>query len=296
MAEIRVVPLQVLVGAHLVEIQTLTEVASWKYVDSTWNDLWHILTKWSGVPPSATWPVADYARSIRSRAWPCWTEEVHLHRHYIRGSNHRPSWSDSVPHLKGSCPDYCHFLHGTAASSDCQTADSAAFISAEKLLVDQDSFLGESMALETSRPIKADSRPATLSPEDDDTTGLLHVGGILAACKGSRSRCYPSISIVLLIQDFDHRLLHPGPGQVLAKRLARRCLGGNTGHRHFDYAACSTNGTSWVQTPPDGLVLGAHRLKSTALVQRDCSWRFLSKSGHAWPQAERYSNSKSDNQ
>lgn len=97
----------------------------------------------------------------------------------------------------------------------------------------------------------------------------------------------------LLIQDFDHRLLHPGPGQVLAKMLARRCLGGKTGH---DYAACSTNGTSWVQTPPGGLVLGAHRLKSTALVQRDCSWRFLSKSGHAWPQAERYSNSKSDNQ
>lgn len=81
---------------------------------------------------------------------------------------------------------------GLAASSDCQTADSAAFISAEKLLVDQDSFLGESMALETSRPIKADSRPATLSSEDDDTSGLLHVGGILAACKGSRSRCYPS--------------------------------------------------------------------------------------------------------
>lgn len=84
----------------------------------------------------------------------------------------------------------------------------------------------------------------------------------------------------LLIQDFDHRLLHPGPGQVLAKMLARRC-------RHFDDAACSTNG---------GLGLGAHRLKSTALVQRDCSCRFLSKSAHAWPQAERYSNSKSDNQ
>ncbi|KAI3370633.1 hypothetical protein L3Q82_007201 [Scortum barcoo] len=118
-------------------------------------------------------------------------------------------------------------LHGAAASSDCQTTDAATYISAEKLLLaqaQQDSFPGEIKALKASRPIPADSRLVTLSPEYDEATRLLHVGGRLRPAEDPEADAiHPIILdpvhqiIKLLIQEFDHKLLHPGPERVLAE-------------------------------------------------------------------------------
>ncbi len=118
-------------------------------------------------------------------------------------------------------------LHGAAASSDCQTADTAAYISAEKLLLaqaQQDSFPGELKALKASQPIPADSRLVTLSPEYDEATRLLRVGGRLRHAEELGADAIhpiildPAHQITrLLIQDFDHKLLHPGPERVLAE-------------------------------------------------------------------------------
>lgn len=142
---------------HLVEIQTLTEVAS-----SPWLTVHpHLGTflpmdEWSGVPPSATWSAADYAHSIRSWAWICW-KEVHLQRYYIRGSDlpgppQFHTWND--------------LLHITVQQlSECRF---------RRLYLSREVPLWSGLFSnpnEASRPVKAVSRPATLWPKYDEAKG-----------------------------------------------------------------------------------------------------------------------------
>lgn len=106
-------------------------------------------------------------------------------------------------------------------SSNCRSADSDASSSAEKFLFDQDSFLTLTKPVDPLKlsVVRLHSDLNMTKPKDHD-------GGTLAACKGSRSRCwcYPSDLSGLLIRAFDHRLLHPGPGQVLAKMRRRHSV------------------------------------------------------------------------
>ncbi|MGH0181996.1 UNVERIFIED_CONTAM: hypothetical protein FKN15_010817 [Acipenser sinensis] len=98
---------------------------------------------------------------------------------------------------------------------------------AEILLLQQvqaDSFSGELNALETGKDIPANSRLWTLSPEYDQCLRLIRVGGRLRRAEGLDPDSIhpivldPSHPITkLLIQDYDERLLHPGPERVLAE-------------------------------------------------------------------------------
>lgn len=88
----------------------------------------------------------------------------------------------------------------------------------------QDSFPDELKALKASRPIPADSRLVTLSPEYDEATRLLRVGGRLWHAEELEADAIhpiildPAHQITrLLIQDFNHKLLHLGPERVLAE-------------------------------------------------------------------------------
>jgi len=232
---------KVFVGTRIAEIQTLTDVASWRYVDSARNPADDITRglrlselahphRWISGPdflsqPYDQWPTMPTAAEAEP-------DTVELRKSTLIGMISEAQNSDlpdpaQFHTWKDLVQATVTFLHGAAASSKCQTADAATYISAEKLLLaqaQQDSFPGELKALKVGRLIPTDSRLVTLSPEYDEATGLLRVGGRLRHAEDLEADAiYPIILdpahqiTKLLIQDFDLKLLHPGPERVLAE-------------------------------------------------------------------------------
>ncbi|KAE8288370.1 hypothetical protein D5F01_LYC12239 [Larimichthys crocea] len=122
-------------------------------------------------------------------------------------------------------------LHGAANPNSDSPSEAADYIKAENLLLRRaqlESFPEEVKALTSDRPLPASSRLGSLSPEYDKDSGLLRVGGRL-----QRAEQLPQDTIhpvlldpkhpltILIIQDFDETLLHPGPERVLGE-LRRR--------------------------------------------------------------------------
>lgn len=231
---------KVYVGTRVAEIQTLTDVASWRYVDSARNPADDITRglMLSELAYPHRWIVGpDFLLQPRDQ-WPAMpTAEAEPDTDELRKSTFVGLTADTQnPDL----PDPTQFktwkdlvqttvtsLHGAAGPSNDQTADAAAYISAEKLLLaraQQDSFRQEIKDLKASRPISKDSQLAALSPEYDNITGLLRVGGRLRHAENLEADAIhpivldPAHQIVkLLIQDYDDKLLHPGPERVLAE-------------------------------------------------------------------------------
>lgn len=230
---------KVFVGTRVAEIQTLTDVASWRYVDSARNpadDITRGLSlselahphRWTVGPdflhqPPDQWPTMPTTEAepdvaeIRKSTFVGFTAE--LQSPDIPDPTQFDTWKDLVQTTVSS-------PHGAAALGDGQTTDADAYILAEKLLLaraQQDSFPHEIKALKASRPLPNDSRLAALSPEYDEVTGLLRVGGRLRHADLEADAIHPIILdpahqiVKLLIQDFDDKLLHPGPERVLAE-------------------------------------------------------------------------------
>ncbi|CAL9695893.1 unnamed protein product [Knipowitschia caucasica] len=122
-------------------------------------------------------------------------------------------------------------LHGAADASSPSACSADNFLQAEKLLLQkaqEDCFPEEIKALKAGRSLPLDSRLASLSPEYEEATGLLRVGGRLRHATGlDLDTIHPIIldpkhSVTqLVIKDTDNSLLHPGPERVLAE-LRRR--------------------------------------------------------------------------
>lgn len=232
---------KIFVGTRVAEIQTLTDLTSWRYVDSARNPADDITRglklsdlanphRWISGPdflhqPPDQWPTMPTpaeaepdSAELRKSTLVCATSEEQ--NPDLPDPTQFHTWKDLVLATVTS-------LHGAAASSDCQTADAATHILAERLLLaqaQQESFSGELKALKANRPIPADSRLVTFSPEYDEGTGLLRVGGRLRQAKDLEADTIHPIILdpahqitKLLIQDFDHKLLHPGPERVLAE-------------------------------------------------------------------------------
>lgn len=247
---------KVFVGTRIAEIQTLTEAACWRYVDSARNPADDITRglKLSDMTHPHRWITGPDFLLQPPDQWPTMPttaepepDSVELRKTtliFIMSEAQTPdlpdptqfhTWNELVQTTVTS-------LHGAAASSDRQTADTATYISAERLLLaqaQQDSFPGELKALKTGRPILADSRLVTLSPEYDQATGLLRVGGRLRHAEDLETDTIhpiildPSHQITkLLIQDFDHKLLHPGPERVLAEYWILRGREAIRRHQH----------------------------------------------------------------
>lgn len=118
----------------------------------------------------------------------------------------------------------CRYMHGAAG----ETGDPGApeYQQAETSLLRQaqlDSFPTEYQALTTGKPIPSFSRLLTLSPEMDETTALIRVGGQLRqATHLSYSTAHPIVfdpkhPITHLIKQYDTKLCHPGPERVFAE-------------------------------------------------------------------------------
>lgn len=231
---------KVFVGTRVAEIQTLTEVTNWRYVDSARNsadDITRGLTlkelarphRWTQGPdflhkPPDEWPVMPTSSTE--------PEESELRKSVFIGTasmaptsqlpdpGQFDTWKDLVQAVVQS-------LHGAASTDSRQSYDAADFITAEKILLAQaqmDSFPEEVKALTSNRPILPDSRIGSLSPEYDEGEGLIRVGGRLRHTEHlERDAMHPIVLdprnhiTKLLIQEFDCKLHHPGPERVLAE-------------------------------------------------------------------------------
>lgn len=234
---------KVFVGTRVAEIQSLTDIDSWRYVDSA-NNPADVITRGQSlndlVPPCRWISGPNFLHQPESY-WPTLPAEEPDPEAELKKSAiclHACTSSD-IP-----LPDVSQFstwtellkatvtsLHGAATSSTHSKDDSEGYISAEKFLLQQaqkDSFPEEFKALTSERPLPSNSRLASLSPEYDKASGLIRVGGRLRHANHIELDAIHPIVLdpqhnltKLLIKDYDASLLHPGPERVFAE-LRRR--------------------------------------------------------------------------
>ncbi|KAK7918811.1 hypothetical protein WMY93_010095 [Mugilogobius chulae] len=194
---------KVFVGTRVTEIQNLTDPSQWRYVDSRSN------------------PADDITRGLT-------LQEMTVDHRWNQVAASRPQ---SVLHWKQLLHETASSLHGAADADATPTCSAADFLQAEKLMLQRaqaDCFPEEIRALKAGRSLSSDSRLTSLSPEYEEATGLLRVGGRLRHAKELElDTIHPVILdprhpvTKLLIKDTDELLLHPGPERVLAE-LRRR--------------------------------------------------------------------------
>lgn len=235
---------KVFVGTRVAEIQNLTEVSNWRYVDSANNPadditrgktltelsrshrwlqgpafLSHSEDRWPISPSS--YPETDDSELKKSIFCGHVAEETEQQLPDVRQFS---TWKELMRTTAQS-------LHG-AANPNCDSLPEAAdYIKAENLLLRQsqlESFPEEVKALIAGGPLPISSRLGSLSPEHDKETGLLRVGGRLRRAEQLEADTIHPILLDpkyplthLVIQNFDETLLHPGPERVLAE-LRRR--------------------------------------------------------------------------
>ncbi|XP_052419354.1 uncharacterized protein LOC127963465 [Carassius gibelio] len=229
---------KVFVGSRVAEIQTLTDVSRWRYVDSARNPADHITrgltlaeiacphqwrsgpsfltqpqNKWPALPSTGSEPdLSEMKRASFVGAITVVPSPVPLDISQFR------TWKELLQATVESCDG--------AANSD-NSSEASRYIQAEKLLLAQaqlDSFPEELRALKAGQFISTDSRLRSLAPEYDKNTGLIRVGGRLRRIETLPPDFIHPIVLdpqhqvtKLLIQDIDQQLNHPGAERVLAE-------------------------------------------------------------------------------
>ncbi len=230
---------KVFVGTRIAEIQTLTDTAEWRYIDSAHNPADHLtrgltLTQlasphqWSSGPdfllqPSDQWPstpVTEVESEISELRKTAFIATVTVSNQSLLDPNQFHTWLELVEATVRS-------LHGAATADSDSSLQADVYVEAEKLILaqaQQDSFPLEVQALKTGQPIPATSRLASLAPEYDKDTGLIRVGGRLRRASDlDLDAIHPILmdpghsTTKLLIKETDRRLLHPGSERVLAE-------------------------------------------------------------------------------
>lgn len=225
------------VGTRVAEIQELTDIKSWRYIDSASNPADDItrgktlsqlagMTRWSHGPSfllqsSDKWPDAPAGQI------PEGTEEL---RSSVFCGLTTKETEQAIPDIQGFntfqelLEATTQALHGAA----CDTSPTAEdYYNAEMALLRRaqlDSFPEEVTLLKAGKPISSTSRVLTLAPEYDQTSGLIRVGGRLRRCDNLNPDVRHPILISsshpiskLLIQQCDNQLHHPGAERVFAE-------------------------------------------------------------------------------
>lgn len=227
---------KVFVGARVSEIQELTDQRSWRYVDSLNNpadDLTRGKTlleltgpsRWSNGPSfllqaSDEWPKRPHitqphkSNELKNRTF-CSFASVPQN---IPDANQFDSWKDLVEAVRQQC-------HGAAEPNQTQLINS--YREAEAILLracQEQSFPDEFVSLRASQPVHSSSRLRNLSPELDQTTGLIRVGGRLRQLQHvSNLDIHPIVldprhsATMLIIKDYDEQLLHAGSERLFAE-------------------------------------------------------------------------------
>jgi len=225
---------KVFVGTRIAEIQELTSPENWRYVNSELNpadditrgkslkDLSHVC-QWTQGPrflqeSTETWPTQPFLHSSDENELrkSLFCAHVAVFQSSLPDPEQHATWADLVQATYQS-------VHGTVAPA----MSASQRIDTELLLLrqaQQDSFPDEVHALQNAKVIRANSRLSTLSPEYDQTMGLIRVGGRLRKAEKLEIDTLHPIVLApdhpitkLIIQDYDNRLLHPGPERVFAE-------------------------------------------------------------------------------
>ncbi|KAL4008256.1 hypothetical protein ACER0C_002108 [Sarotherodon galilaeus] len=231
---------KVFVGTRIAEIQDLTEVSSWRYVntkDNPADDLTRGKTllelsqtnRWTQGPPFLltnpdTWPTLHEGEGqedngeLRATAF-CGTTTTCSPQLTVPISNFG-KWSEVVKATY-------RILHGAAADHGNHVMIATDASAAELHLLKQaqnDSFPKELQALAAGKAIHKQSRLLTLAPEYDPAIGLIRVGGRLRRAEDLDLDAMHPIVLdpqhpvtKLLIREYDEQLLHPGPERVFGE-------------------------------------------------------------------------------
>ncbi|XP_073718868.1 uncharacterized protein [Misgurnus anguillicaudatus] len=225
---------KVFVGTRIGEIQELTDATSWRYVSSEHNpadditrgkSLYQLTqpTRWKNGPAflydhPAQWPAIHTVKS----------EDVgELKKFTFCGQLTVPDASTPDPSQYNTWSDLLQAtyqsLHGAAAlpmsASDRLDTEVVLLRRAQS-----ESFPEEINTLQHSHPIRPTSRLSPLSPEYDQTLGLIRVGGRLRKAEDLPEDSVHPIVLApdhpitqLLVRDYDDRLLHAGPERIFAE-------------------------------------------------------------------------------
>ncbi|XP_023806317.1 SH3 and multiple ankyrin repeat domains protein 2 isoform X1 [Oryzias latipes] len=227
---------KVFVGGRVAEIQELTKNGTWRYVDSVNNpadDLTRgkplrALTehnRWSQGPPFLlqdpdTWPERpstepqEDSTELRKTAY-C---GLAVTSPSSQNATVYKTWQECIEAK-------VHALHASSPSDSPPIAEE--YHQAEKLVIQQaqqESFPEDYKLLAAGKSVSSSSRLLTLSPELDQSSGLIRVGGRLRRLEGLSDLTLHPIVLdpthpvtLLLIKRYDQDLHHPGPERVFAE-------------------------------------------------------------------------------
>ncbi len=225
---------KVFVGTRIAEIQELTISDNWRYVDSELNPADDITRGKSLYELSriCQWNQGPNFLQQSPEHWPTQTTSSSTDENEVR----KTFFCAHVAVLQSSLPDpeqhttWADLVQATYQSVHGAVAtpmSAAQRIDTELLLLrqaQQDSFPDEVHALQNSKVIHTSSRLNTLSPEYDQALGIIRVGGRLRKAEKLEVDTLHPIVLApdhpitkLIIQDYDNRLLHPGPERVFAE-------------------------------------------------------------------------------
>ena len=232
---------KVFVGTRIAEIQTMTDIKNWRYVDTKNNPADDITRgktllelsqrhRWSQGPPflllsSNCWPAnpcappeSEPVEELRKTMF-CGTVMSAISN--LPDPKKYSNWDDLIQETKNT-------LYG-AANHNSNTAQ--CYISSERHLLQRaqaESFPEEFNALKAEKAIPKCSKLLPLSPEYDSDTGLIRVGGRLRRVE---TLDYENIHPIvldpnhpltkLIIKHYDEKLLHPGSERVLGEMRRR---------------------------------------------------------------------------
>ncbi|XP_038045171.1 uncharacterized protein LOC119719752 [Patiria miniata] len=228
---------KVFVGTRVAEIQTLTDVDKWRYVDTKnnpaddltrgktlvdlsqanrWRDGPSFLRSspdtWPAHPSTQTEDPSEFKKSTFCGA-------VVVIQPNLPDPSEHDTWSDLVAATM-------QHLHGAAEDAD-PTKLVEQRIEAEMFLyqrAQQDSFPEEIACIQAGKELPRGSRLLQLAPEYDESCGLIRVGGRLRHTQDlPKDTKHPIVMnpahpiTKLIIRDYDEKLLHYGPERILAE-------------------------------------------------------------------------------
>ncbi|XP_016519033.1 uncharacterized protein LOC107833689 [Poecilia formosa] len=226
---------KVFVGTRVAEIQDLTDLQSWRYVDSASNPADDItrgktlqelseLTRWN-QGPSFLLQASDYWPT--NPAIPLEEESSELRKSVFCGVTSTTTFSSPESE---TYKDWQELLESTAQNLQAAVGKDVSlsaedYRKAERHImakIQHDSFPDEIRLLKLGKPVATNSRLRALAPQLDEA-GEIRVGGRLRQAKDLELGAVHPIVLDpnhpftrLLIQDYDRRLCHPGPERLFA--------------------------------------------------------------------------------
>ncbi|XP_026110661.1 uncharacterized protein LOC113084551 isoform X2 [Carassius auratus] len=229
---------KVFVGTRIAEIQELTDVRAWRYVDSANNPADDITrgktllelagkNRWSQGPAFLQqspefWPtqpateMTENPAELRKPTICCLTTSIQTS--LLSNANQFSSFRALIEAVAQSSP-VSSVSPVSLSADDYREAEREVLRRAQ-----QDSFAEELSLLSTGKPVAATSRLISLAPEYDKTVRLIRVGGRLRRSDQLEPDSIHPVVLdhqhkvtQLIIQDMDKSLHHPGSERLFAE-------------------------------------------------------------------------------